>query len=191
MKRAIALAALLLAASACTTAENTNTTNANVNAAATPAATATPAGVSQADIEAKERQIWDTIKSKSWDAFAGMLDDNFVNVSRDGVSNKADTVEGIKKLDITEYTFSDFKFLKVDADLAVITYTVSEKSTYDGKPTSGKPTRSSSAWINRSGKWLAAYHQETEVKEMAAGQPTPGAAASPASSPVASPAASP
>jgi hypothetical protein len=191
MKRAIALAALLLAASACATTENTNTTNANANANATPAATATPAAVSQADIEAKERQAWDAIKSKSWDAFAAMLSDDFVNVSRDGLSNKADTVTGIKTLDMTEYTFSDFKFLKVDADLALITYTVSEKSTYEGKPTSGKPTRSSTAWINRGGKWLIAYHQETEIKEMPASQPTPGAAASPASSPAASPTASP
>jgi hypothetical protein len=189
MKRAIALAALLLAASACTPVENTNTTNAN--AAATPTATATPASVSQSDIEAKERQTWDTIKSKNWDAFAGMLSDDFVNITRDGISNKADTVEGIKKLDMTDYTFSDLKFLKVDADLAVLTYTVLEKSTYDGKPTPGKPSRSSSAWINRGGKWLVAYHHETEIMEMPAGQPTPGAAASPAASPSASPAASP
>ncbi len=189
MKRAITLAALLLASSSCTTAENTSTTNAN--AAATPAATPTPAVVSQADIEAKERQTWDAIKSKSWDTFAGMLADDFVNVSRDGMSNKADMLEGIKKLDITEYTFSDIKFLKVDSDLAVITCTVMEKSAYDGKPTSGKPTRSTSAWVNRGGKWLIAYHQETEAAEMPAGMPTPGAAASPVASPTATASASP
>lgn len=189
MKRAIALAALLLAASACTTTENTNTTNANV--AATPAATATPAGVTQADIEAKERQVWDAIKAKSWDAFGAMLADDFVLVSSDGISNKADTLKGLEKHELTEYTFSETKLLKVDADLAVLTYNVTEKSSYDGKPTSGKPARGTSAWINRGGKWLAIYHQETEIKERPAGSATPGAAASPASSPAASPSASP
>src|ERR1044071_8514041 len=70
MKRLLLLAALALAASACTTTTNTNTgagnANANANANAnTAAATPTPAaGPTQADLEAKERQIWDAIKEE-------------------------------------------------------------------------------------------------------------------------------
>jgi hypothetical protein len=193
MKKVIALAALLVAASACTTtttntSENVNAT-VNANVAATPAAT--PQGVSQADIEAKERQTWDAFKAKNWDAFAGMLADDFVFVSNDGVHNKAQTTEEIKKLDLTEYTFSDIKFLKVDADLVVINYTSTEKSTYDGKPTSGKPARNSTAWINRGGKWLVAYHQDTEVMTPPPPPPTPATTASPAATASASPSSSP
>jgi hypothetical protein len=171
MKRLIALAALLCAASACTTTtENANTavnanTNANTNATATP----TPAGVSQADIEAKEHQVWDAIKAKNWDAFGGMLSDDFVYVTGDGQSNKAQTLETIKKYDLTEYTFSDVRFVKVDDDLAVIAYTSTEKSSYDGKPTSAKPLHNSSAWVRKGGQWVAALHQETEVMEMPGG----------------------
>ena len=77
MKRLIALAALLVAASACATTTNTNEgANTNANANANAAATATPAGVSQADLEAKERQVWDALKAKNWDAFAGLLADD-------------------------------------------------------------------------------------------------------------------
>jgi hypothetical protein len=167
MKRLIALAALLCAASACaTTTDNANTGASNANANATATATATPAGVSQADIEAKEHQVWDAIKAKNWDAFSGMLTDDFVIVADDGVQTKAQMLDAIKKYDLTEYTFSDVKFVKVDADLAVLTYTSTEKSSYDGHPTSGKPTHASSAWVNRGGKWLAAYHQETESAPM-------------------------
>lgn len=169
MKRLIALAALLCAASACTTTtENANTAvnaNANTNATATP----TPAGVSQADIEAKEHQIWDAIKAKSWDAFAGMLSDDFVYVTGDGQSNKAQMLDALKKYDLTEYTFSDVRFVKVDDDLAIIAYTSTEKSSYDGKPTSAKPLRNSSAWVRKGGQWVAALHQETEVMEMPGG----------------------
>lgn len=197
MKRLLALSALLLAASACTTTNNTNTgagnTNANTNAN-TAAASPTPAaGPTQADLEAKERQVWEALKSKNWDAFGGLLADDFVIVGTDGVEAKAQMMEGIKKYDVTEYTLSDFRMTKVDADLAVLTYTVSEKSNYDGKPLPNKPTRASSAWVNRGGKWVAAYHQESEVVEMPAASPTPAAAASPAASPAtaASPAASP
>src|SRR5215207_3912836 len=198
MKRLLALSALLIAASACTTTTNTNTgagnTNANANAN-TAAASPTPAaGPTQADLEAKERQIWAAIKAKNWDAFAGMLADDFVIVGGDGATARAALLEDIKKkYDLTDYTLSDFRLVKVDADLGVLTYNVTEKSSYDGKPTSGKPSRASSAWVNRGGKWLAAYHQESEAAEMPAASPTPAAAGLAAASPAtaASPAASP
>jgi hypothetical protein len=196
MKRLLALAALALAASACTTTTNTNTgagkanAGANANAAA---ASPTPAGPTQADIEAKERQLLDAIKAKNWDAFAGLLADDFTLVSGDGLADKAETLDAIKKYDLTEYTISEPRLLKVDADLAVLTYTMNEKSSYDGRPMSGKPFRASSAWANRGGKWVNVYHQESEVAEPPAAQPSPAAAASPAASPAtaASPAASP
>jgi hypothetical protein len=171
MKRLIALAALLCAVSACTTTtENANTavnTNANANTNAT--ATPTPAGVSQADIEAKEHQVWDAIKAKNWDAFGGMLSDDFVYITGDGQSNKAQMLDTIKKYDLTEYTFSDVRFVKVDDDLAIIAYTSTEKSSYDGKPTSDKPLHNSSAWVRKGGQWVAALHQETEEMKMPAG----------------------
>jgi hypothetical protein len=195
MKRLLALSALLLAASACTNNTNTNTGagNTNANANATPVAAATPAGPTQADIEAKERAVYDAFKAKNWDAVAALLADDFSLVVGDGVMDKAKTLDSVKKLDLTEYTLSDLRFLKVDADLALITYTINEKSSYDGKPTSGKPYRGSSAWANRGGKWVNVYHQETDIAEMPAASPTPATSASPAASPAtaASPAASP
>jgi hypothetical protein len=170
MKRLIAPAALLmlLAASACTTTtDNTNTgaanTNANANSNANAAATATPAGPTQADIEAKERQVYDAIKAKNWDAFAGMLSDDFVIVGMRGVRAKAAMLEEMKKYDLTEYTLSDFRLVKVDADLAVVTYTETEKSTYDGKASPGKPVHASSAWAMRGERWWAFLHQGTPV----------------------------
>ncbi|HEX8338248.1 MAG TPA: nuclear transport factor 2 family protein, partial [Pyrinomonadaceae bacterium] len=184
MKRLLALTALLLAASACTTTTDTNkgagSGNANANAN-TAAASPTPAaGPTQADLEARERAAYDAMKAKNWDAFAALLADDFVAVGSDGTHNKAETVEYLKKYDLTEYTLSDVRFLKVDADLALLTYTMTDKSTYEGKPSPGKPVRSSSAWVNRGGKWLNVYHQESEVAEAAAPSPTPATSASPA-----------
>jgi hypothetical protein len=173
MKRFIALAALLLAASACATTTNTNEgANTNANANASPVATATPAGVSQADLEAKERQVWDAIKAKNWDAFAGFLADDFTLVGDDGVHTKQATLDELKKYDLTEYSFSDIKFVKVDDDLAVLVYSSTETSNYDGKPSpeSGKTLFNASAWANRGGKWVGVFHQETTKMEMPAGQ---------------------
>jgi hypothetical protein len=196
MKRLLWLAALALAASACTTTTNTNTgagnTNANTNAN-TAAATPTPAGPTQADLEARERQVYDAIKAKNWEAFGGMLADDFHLVVSDGVHDKAQTLEGVKEYNLTEYTLSDVRLVKIDADLAVLTYTMNEKIMSEGKETQSKPYRASSAWISRGGKWLNVYHQESEVVEPPAAQPSPAAAASAAASraAAASPAASP
>jgi hypothetical protein len=171
MKRLIALAALLVAASACTTTTTTNEGpgNTNANANANVAASPTPAGVTQADIEAKERQVWDALKAKNWDAFGGLLSDDFVAVGSDGVYDKAKTLDDIKKYDLTDYTFSDIKFVKVDDDAAVLIYTSTEKSTFDGKAATGTPRYNASAWVNRGGKWVAVFHQETEQMPMPAG----------------------
>lgn len=197
MKRLIAPAALLLvvAATACTpvtTNTNTGSGNANTNANAGAAASPTPAGPTLADIEAKERQVNEAIKAKNWDAFGAMLAEDFVLVTSDGVMNKAQTLEGLKPYDLTEYTLSDVRFLKVDADLAVITSTMTEKGSYEGKPLSGKPRRTSTAWADRGGKWLVVYHQDSEVAEAPPTlSPTPAASPAASPSPSASPAASP
>ncbi|MET0623487.1 MAG: nuclear transport factor 2 family protein [Pyrinomonadaceae bacterium] len=196
MKRLLALAALLVAASsACTTTTNTNTgagnntgAGSNANAAASPAPAAGP---TLADIEARERQSWEHMKSKNWDAFAATLADDFVFVGAPGVIDKAGTLAALRQMELLEYTLSDFRFVKVDADLAVVTYTATDKSTFEGKQTGGKPIRNSSAWANRGGKWLNVYHQESDVLEVTGAQPTPSPAASPVASPAATPAASP
>jgi hypothetical protein len=202
MKRLLALAALALAASACTTTtDNTNTgagnTNANANANSNAAAAATPAApeVTQADLEARERQVWDALKAKNWEAFAGTMSDDFVIVGPRGVSGKTQLLEEVKRYELAEYTLSDFRLVRVDADLAVITYTTRERGTFDGKPLPDRPVRASSAWVNRGGRWVAAYHQETEVVEPTGPEPTPApspaASPSPSASPAASPAAAP
>lgn len=171
MKRLIALAALLCAASACTTTtENANTGANTNNTNAAPTATATPAGVSQADIEAKEKQAWDAVKTKNADAFGAMVADDFIYISDDGIYDKAGTLEGIKKGNTGDAVLSNFKFLPIDADAAAITYDVTWTGMRDGK-TETTNMRASSAWAKRSGSWLVIYHQDT-----VAGEPPPGEA---------------
>lgn len=174
MKRLIALAALLLAASACTTTtDNTNTGTGNTNANAnTAAASPTPAGVSQADLEAKEHQVWDALKAKNYDAFGALLSDDFTYVTNSGVYNKSQTIDALKQYDVTDYSFSDIKFVKVDDDLAVLAYTCTETSTVGGKPSpeSGKKVYHASAWVSRGGKWVGVYHQDTISMTPPAGQ---------------------
>jgi hypothetical protein len=197
MKRLIALAALaLLPLCGCTqpaeAPANANATTANTNAKTT----ASPATVSEATITDQEKKIWDAIKAKDYDAFGNMLTDDFISVGPDGVSDKAGTIKSVKDFNPTEFSLSDWKVLPIDKDAAIVVYQSTVKGTAGGKPIPATPARESSVWVNRGGKWVAIYHQGTDVAPAPAAPPAnanANSAAKPANSnasPAASPAAS-
>ncbi|HMF56162.1 MAG TPA: nuclear transport factor 2 family protein [Pyrinomonadaceae bacterium] len=188
MRRMLLCATLLLAATACTAPgpANTNVTT-NANTAATPKA----AAVSDSDAIAQEQKVWDAIKNKNFDGFAAFLDEQQVEVTDTGVNNKAATVNDVKKLVVTDMTFADWKVIHANTDAYVITYTATLKGSYDGHDFPLSSARASSAWVSRNGKWMAIYHQQSDVKPpMATPSPTGSPAASPSASPSASTAAS-
>lgn len=191
MRNLLAVALMALAFSACATEP---ATDANLRAAATPAATPapTPAFV-ESDIVENEKRLWDAIKSKNAEAFAAMLADELVYVTSDGLYDKSQTVEAVKKLNLTESSISEAEVLKVDDDAAVVYYTLRSKGTLDGQPLPEKPEYNSTTWVKRGGKWLAIHHQDSYVEEQAAqGQnpdPRPAAPPSATASPASSPAA--
>ena len=57
-------------------------------------------------------------------------------------------------------TLSDFREIKLDDDASVLTYTV--KGT--GKDWPPKGQRHSTVWVKRDGRWLAAFHQGTNIE---------------------------
>jgi hypothetical protein len=149
--------------------------------------------MTEADAIAKEKAIWDTIKNKDWDAFGNSLADDQMEVTGEGVNDKAASIASVKKFEPTEVVFSDWKFLSIDKDAFIVIYTANTKGKYDGKEFKPLSARASSAWVKRAGKWLAVYHQECEVKPpmtmppskvaKAAASPTPTPAAAPVTGP--------
>lgn len=195
MKRYVALVALaLLPLWGCTQPaeapanNNANTTaNANLTAAATP----TPADSALQD---QERQIWDALKRQDYDAFGQMLADEFIYVTNDGLHDKAATIKAVKDYAPSEINFSEWKVIPIDQDASVVAYQVTQKATANGKPLPETPFRAASVWVKRGGKWVAIFHQDTDIAPPSA-TPTPATAntnantnAHPAASPAASPA---
>jgi hypothetical protein len=168
MKRILLLAAFLLAASGCAT---TTQAPSNTNAPSPPANTATvptpkaEANAANSAVTDQEKQIWDAIKKKDPAAFAAMLAEDFIYISNDGVFGKAATVDGIKQIEATDITLSDWKTVTLNQDAAVVTYTVNMKGMTGGKPIPPGAMRAGSVWVNRGGKWVGVFHQETPVEE--------------------------
>jgi hypothetical protein len=159
MKKTLVFAALILLA-ACT-APSTNRENTNSNAAADKPAAAAP--LTEAEAIAKEKQVWETLEKKDYNTFAGMLDEQALSVFNEAVEDKAGTVKGVSGFVPTDVVLSDWKFLPIDKDAAVIVYKADYKATVNGQPIPPQSVYASSAWVNRNGKWLAIYHQESEI----------------------------
>jgi hypothetical protein len=190
MKRVIIISALLLVASACTTQGPANSTQpanttANTNASNTQAQKPTES-ISEADLIAKEKQVWDAIKKKDWESFGGYLADDHVYVGSNGVQDKKASIDGLsgalKDVTVGDSSLTDFKVVSLDKDAAIVTYMATMKATMDGKDLPPTPQRNSSVWVNRGGKWQAIFHQDTDVAK--ATQP-PGKGTAPTPKPAA------
>ena len=167
MRRMILPGALLLAAALAAACEPAQNANSNANRPATnanAAASPTPAQAASADHVERERQLYDTIKRKDWDAFARHLADDQIYVSSDGVHDRARTLEMVRGLDLAEITLTDARVVNVTSDLVVVTYTSRARGTFQGRPMQPDTLRESTAWVRRGGTWLAVYHQDSEVQ---------------------------
>lgn len=178
MKKILVLGSMLLVAAACAappTNQPTLDTNRNTNLAAD-----TSAAITEAEAIAKEKASWEAIKEKNYTAFADMLADDQVEVLSEGVRGKAESIAGVKEWEPSEVNFSEWKFLPIDKDGFIVTYTVAVKGKYKGEDFPLQSYRCSSAWVRRSNKWLAVFHQECPVKPPMPPPPPPKAAPSPA-----------
>lgn len=186
MKKILVLVSLLLLVAACTTEPAPNT-NAPTNANTAAPKTAAP---SEADMIAKEKAVWDTIKQKDYAAFGNMLASDYVEVTDEGVMDKAGIVTDAKDFIPTDLTFSDWKMTLIDNDAAILTYSFTQKATYKGKDLPPGPYHAASAWVKRDGKWQGFFYQQTPATKMP--PPPPASSASPkANTAAATPAAKP
>jgi len=183
MKKLFVLIAALIVVAACTAPPANRETVNSSTVAEKPSAPA----MTEADAIAKEKAVWDTVKNKNYDGFASMLASDEMEVTGgDGVLEKAGSVSMVKDFEPSEIAFSDWKFMSIDKDAWVVTYTVNVKGKYRGKVFPPATSRASSAWAYRDGKWLAVYHQETDVAKTP--PPPPAAKAKPGATAASTPA---
>jgi len=107
------------------------------------------------DPVANEKAIWDTFKTKNYDAFTAALAPEFMELAPDAVYDKAGTIAGVKMMDGAKFELSDWKGVKMDDDASLVTYSV--------KGATGDPERHTTIWVKRDAKWMALLHVLTPV----------------------------
>jgi hypothetical protein len=111
----------------------------------------------------RERELWEIVKNKQVDAFRKYYADNYSGVSSDGVKDINQEVEGVRNVDLKNYSLSDTKVVFPNKGTAVLTYKVSVEGSYQGQDISGV-YYASSVWVNQGGKWLAILHTEAKAQ---------------------------
>jgi hypothetical protein len=179
MKKILGIVSLLMVVAACSYQPATNH---NMGSNENTASKSAPLPVSEADIIAKEKAAWDTLKKKDYDAFGKLLASDYIEISDGGVFDKAGIIADVKDFDLADVTFADWKMLPIDNDAVIITYTTTVKGTYKGEPVPSGPYRSAGAWVDRNGNWQAIYFQQTRITPPPPPPPPPAQPPPPAKS---------
>jgi hypothetical protein len=122
-----------------------------------------PSSSIQSALEAKEKALWEGFKNKDTKPFADLASDS-IEVTPQGPVDRAATLSSISgsKCDIKSVSLDSFKLTKVDSDAVLLTYKGKAEGTCDGQ---APPTAyCTTLWVKRGSKWLALFHQETNVQ---------------------------
>lgn len=136
-----------------------------------PAASPSPApkpamsrAQSQRIIIATEKKLWEAWKNKNIKLFKATLSADSVMISDSGVAGKAEALKALEvPCEVKSYELSDLKVTFLNSSAALLTYKSTQDATCGGQQVPAT-VWSSSAYVLRGGKWLAASHQETPAK---------------------------
>lgn len=114
----------------------------------------------EAQVIALEKQAWEEWKNKNRGFVQNFLADDAFFVYGDGVVNKTQIVKAIGSCEFKSYSLDNFRFLMLDKNAVLLTYTTAQDIVCGGK-TQPAMVRSTSVYVKRSGKWLNTFYMET------------------------------
>ncbi|MBV9960572.1 MAG: nuclear transport factor 2 family protein [Acidobacteria bacterium] len=121
-------------------------------------------------IIAQEQLIIDAIKKRDANAFKSMVDMNGYEVNAQGSRTLSETVTELfsPDLSISEYKMESPMVKRLDKDSALLTYKSTTTGTYKGQTSSGS-SYDTTIYVRRAGKWIAIFHQSTDMAKPGAG----------------------
>lgn len=112
-------------------------------------------------IIALEKAGWEAWKNKNAAWYQTNVTDDFLLVNSEAVSTKEEVVKSTATdCDVKSYSLDNFKFVMLDKNTALMTYTAMQDGVCNGK-TIPAQVRASVNYVRRNGKWLEAFYMET------------------------------
>lgn len=115
-------------------------------------------------IIATEKKLWEAWKNQNIKPFKATLSADSIAIGDSGVANRAEALKALEvPCEVKSYELSELKVLFLNSSAALLTYKSTQDATCGGQQVPAT-VWSSSAYVLRGGKWLAASHQETPAK---------------------------
>jgi len=112
-----------------------------------------------------ERAGWQTWKNKDVEWFKINTTKEFLSISKDGISNKAEVVKSTATdCDVKSIALAEFTFVVLNTEIVVLTYIASQEGSCGNSRLVAK-VRASATYIKQGGKWLEAYYTESIVSK--------------------------
>jgi hypothetical protein len=118
---------------------------------------AQPETPTAAEGEKMERQMWADFKAKNWKEVESKIAEGFQSIHPDGARDRAGEISLIERLNLGEFTLSNFKST-VNGDNIVVTYLIAVQETIDQKRLPGKPAPRLSVWKKGTHGWQWICH---------------------------------
>lgn len=119
----------------------------------------------KAQIIALEKQGWEALKNKNGSWFQTNLTEDVLWVSGGGVANKSQIVKlTTTACEVKSYSLDNFKFVMLNKDAALITFTAMQDGVCSGK-TIPATVHASAVYVKRGGKWLNVSYMDTPATQ--------------------------
>ncbi len=108
-----------------------------------------------------EQMVADAQEQKNANVLRQALADDFLYVAYNGlVFTKPQIVKDLKYMDVSRYRMQNFKVRRLGSAAALLAYDLDIGGSIAGQDMPAKQY-ASSIWMNRSGRWVLIFHQET------------------------------
>jgi Domain of unknown function (DUF4440) len=108
--------------------------------------------------EGLERSFWKQVKAKRWTALEGHLASNYISITpEEGRSDRAAALTHLQQLQLDDFTLGDLQ-TELNTDTLVVTYAITLRGTFGGKPLPADPMRMMTVWQKQKAGWMAIAH---------------------------------
>ena len=115
---------------------------------------------------ANEHKVADALMKKDKATVTSLISTDGWSADGNGFMKNADFFAALDQLVIKNYRISEEKVVWVDANTAIVGYKWTGAGTFAGQPFPSS-VYASTVWTKKGDKWVAVFHQETEVAKPA------------------------
>ena len=116
-------------------------------------------------IIALDRSGWEAWKNKNAGWFRNNTTKEFLSISAEGISDKAQVISSTPTdCNVKSYSLNDFKFVILNENTVLLTYTAMQDGECGGKKIASK-VRAAVTYVKHGKRWLEACYMDTPIEQ--------------------------